>query len=424
MSDIQDYPINVFSETSCYNTNGGFNNTAGALARQLDGKILVGGSFTQYSGFTSNYIINLNTDGTINTSFNIGAGFNNAVTDIKIQTDGKILVAGYFTSYSGVSINRIIRLNTNATIDNTFTIGLGLSNYTTYAPNKMTLQPDGKIIVTGGFTTYSGVTANRIVRLNTDGTIDNTFNTGTGFNNSTFESSLQTDGKIIVVGYFTSYSGTSRNRIIRLNSDGSIDNTFNIGTGFNGTFVTDVTLQSDEKILVAGGFTTYSGVSKNRIVRLNTDGAIDNTFTIGLGFNSGTDFDISIQPDNKILVGGEFSSYSGYSANKFIRLNVDGTIDPTFNMDTSIDISAIYDSEILDSGKIIVVGYFTSTSSNMIHRIFSGGSIDNCAVVTPTPTITPTITPTNLPIYKIIVINTDPICENSIENIISGVTDC
>jgi uncharacterized delta-60 repeat protein len=331
----------------------GFNFPADTIALQPDGKILVGGDFTTYSGVTSNRIIRLNTDGTIDNTFTIGTGFDIIVTTLALQPDGKILVGGDFTTYSGVTSNRIIRLNTDGTIDNTFTIGAGF-NLPIYA---ITLQPDGKILVGGAFTSYSGTTSNRIIRLNTDGTIDNTFTIGTGFSSTVSRITIQPDDKILVGGIFTSYNGTTSSCIIRLNTDGTIDNTFTIGTGFNDS-VTTIVLQPDGKILVGGDFTTYSGVTRNRIIRLNNNGSIDNTFNIGSGLNNYVT-SITLQPDGKILVGGNFTLYNGTYTNKIIRLNFNGNVDNFFNIGTgftSLGYLVVLQSQ--PDGKILVGGAF------------------------------------------------------------------
>jgi uncharacterized delta-60 repeat protein len=339
-----------------FNIGTGFGGTVTTIALQPDNKILVGGAFTTYSGTTRNRIIRLNSDGAIDNTFTIGNGFNGTafpiVRTIALQSDNKILVGGDFTSYSGVTSNNIIRLNTGGTIDNTFTIGSGFTGTTNPIVATIALQPDGKILVGGEFTSYSGVTSNKIIRLNTGGTIDNTFNIGTGFTNNVQSIVLQPDGKILVGGGFTTYGGTTRNRIIRLNSDGTIDNTFNIGTGFGGSFsfVSTINLQLDGKILVGGNFTTYSGTTRNSIIRLNSDGTIDNTFNIGTGFGVGTVRTIVLQPDYKILVGGNFISYSGVTRNYIVRLNSDFIITRYFR-------------KIKDFNNYDEVPYFVSTST-------------------------------------------------------------
>ena len=179
----------------------GFDSNVSTILQQSDGKILVGGWFTSYQGVAANRIIRLNSDGTRDPSFNTGTGFDFDVDTLAIQTDGKILVGGWFTSYQEVAANRIIRLNSNGSIDTSFNIGTGFNN----TVSTLAIQSDGKIVVGGQFTTYQGVSANRIVRLNSNGSIDTSFNIGTGFNNWVNTLAIQSDGKIVGGGTFTSY---------------------------------------------------------------------------------------------------------------------------------------------------------------------------------------------------------------------------
>ena len=197
-------------------------------------------------------------------------GFNANVEEVFIGTNNSIYVGGLFATYNGITANRIIRLNTNGTIDTSFNSGTGF----TESVQGIYEQADGKLLLVGNFTSYNGVTANGIIRLNTDGTIDNTFNSGTGFNNTVGDIKCQSNGKYIVVGNFTSYNGVTANGIIRLNTDGTIDNTFNSGTGFNG-FVFEVGILSDDSIICGGGFITdYNGFNVKNIAKLGINGAL------------------------------------------------------------------------------------------------------------------------------------------------------
>ncbi len=162
-------------------------------------RFLVGGYFASYNGTTSRYIIRLNSDGSIDTSFNIGTGFTNGVTAITLQSYGEILVGGYFASYNGTTSNKIIGLNSNGSIDTSFNIGRGFNDYV----YTIILQPDGKILVGGYFDSYNGTTSRYIIRLNSNGSIDTSFNIGAGFDGSVRTIILQPDGKILVGGEFT-----------------------------------------------------------------------------------------------------------------------------------------------------------------------------------------------------------------------------
>ena len=340
----------------------------------------IGGDFTTYATNTNPYFRMVDSTGSISSSFNIGEGFNNAIYSATTQSDGKIIVGGFFTTYSGsTNITRIARLNTNGTLDTTFNPGTAGANSSVFST---AVQSDGKIIIGGTFTTYSGSTKNYIARANTDGTSDtgSAWNTGVGFNSSVYAIGVQSDQKIVVGGFFTTYSGSSNiNRIARLNTNGTRDTTFNPGTnGFNSQ-VNTIAVQSDQKILVGGNFTTYSGSNKGYIVRLNTDGTADtgSSWNQGAGFNN-TIYAIAVQSDQKIIVGGFFSTYSGSNISRIVRLNTNGTIDSTFNQGTSFN-SAIYSLGIQSDGKIIVKGTFITYSGSIaqgVVRLNTDGTLD------------------------------------------------
>ena len=274
--------------------------------------------------------------------FNVGTGFNNTVHQATLQADGKILVAGDSSSFNGNAVpDGLLRLNSDSTLDTAFNTNLG-AGFTGFADTiyATEIQSDGKILVAGVFTSLSGSTTipDYLLRLNSDGTLDTTFNTnlGTGFDATVFSTSVQSDGKILVAGFFTSFNGNSAvpDRLLRLNSDGTLDTTFNtnLGTGFN-FFVWPTTVQSDGKILVGGGFTTLngSGAVPDRLLRLNSDGTLDTTFNtnIGTGFD-GTVEAVTLQSDGKIILAGDFVSLNGNSTptpDRLVRLNSDGTLD-------------------------------------------------------------------------------------------------
>ena len=335
-----------------------------------------GGSFSTYNGSSANGFVKLNTDGTIDNTFSVGTGFDlsnnqDAIQTISVQNDGKILVGGQFTSYNGTSRSGIIRLNSDGTVDNGFNIGTGFDG----AVLTIKVQPNGKILVGGGFNNYNGVSHNGIVRLNSDGTVDSTFIVGSGVDGVTYEIAIQPDGKILLVGGFSSFNGG----VARLNSDGSVDNTIQVTTNPNlQGYIFTLGLQTDGKILIGGTFNFYFNLSRNRLVRLNSDATIDNTFNIGDGFDQTVEV-IKVQYDGKILVGGSFTEYNRTSFNKIIRLNVDGTVDSSFTIGTGFS-NSVFDLKIQDDGKIIVIGQFNSyngTSCNGIVRLNSDGSVDS-----------------------------------------------
>ena len=331
-----------------------------------DNKIIVCGSFSTWNYESINRVILLELDGTVNNVFknNIGTAANNAIYSSSIQTDGKILLGGFFTTWNGTTVNRIVRLNSDGTRDTTFTTNTGTAANSP-AIYSSSIQSDGKIIVAGDFTTWNGTTVGRVVRLNSDGTRDATFttNVGTGASSWILHTAIQPDGKILLGGNFTTWNGVTANRIVRLNSDGTLDTTFNsnTSTSANNAVYSSIAIQSDGKILLGGFFTTWGGVTVNRIVRLNSDGTRDTTFTTNTGTAaSGTVYSLDIQSDGKIIVGGDFTTWNGTTVGRLVRLNSDGTRDTSFttNTGTAFD-NAVWDSEIQSDGNMLIAGSFS-----------------------------------------------------------------
>jgi uncharacterized delta-60 repeat protein len=392
-----------------------FSNTVFSIAVQSDGKILVGGQFTNYSGQTGkDRLIRLNSDGTEDTAFSTNAvvngRFSGNVNSITVQSDGKILVTGAFQDYAGqTGKSYLIRLNSDGTEDTAFSTNAVVNGTTPRFNGQLraaTVQSDGKILIGGSFTNYSGQTGKSyLIRLNSDGTEDTAFSTNAVVSGTTarfnsfvnFNSIVvQSDGKILVGGDFTNYSGqTGKNRLIRFNSNGTEDTAFSTNAVVSGTTarfsftVSSIAVQSDGKILVGGQFTNYSGqTGKNRLIRLNSDGTEDTAFSTNAVVSgttpriSNTVQTIAVQSDGKILVGGQFTSYSGQTGKSYlIRLNSDGTEDTAFSTNAvvsgttarfSFDVNFI---TVQSDGKILVGGQFTSYNlSSRVVRLNSDGT--------------------------------------------------
>ena len=366
-------PRSRFTPLVGFDIGTGFNDFIQYVSPQPNGKILVGGGFTTFNGSSQNRLIRLNSDGPKDTSFDIGTGFNDIVHPVSPQPDGKILVGGYFTTFNDVPQKYLIRLNSDGTKDTSLNIGTGFNNYV----NSISLQQDGKILVGGQFTTFNGVPQNYLIRLNPDGTKDTSFDIGTGFSYWVSRITLQPDGKIIVSGHFSSFNDAQQNRLIRLNSNGTKDTSLNIGTGFNSS-VNSISLQQDGKILVGGQFTTFNGTPQNRLIRLNSDGTKDTSFDIGTGFNNYVN-SISPQPDGKIIVGGFFTTFNDVPQKYLIRLNSDGTKDTSFDIGTGFGYYVYFTSTQPD-GKILVGGQFTTfndAQQNRLIRLNSDGTRDS-----------------------------------------------
>ncbi|MCB9163610.1 MAG: T9SS type A sorting domain-containing protein [Flavobacteriales bacterium] len=312
-----------------------------AIITQSDGKILIGGVFTTYDGIARNGIARVNTDGSLDTSFDPGSGVGSVpqlfegVEAIALQSDGKILIGGGFNTFNGISRSGVARLDPNGSLDASFDPGdgtqlvFGTSVFSVGSVGTLVLQPDGKIVIGGSFQRFDGINRRSLARLNSNGSLDNSFNPSTvGGSGICYSIALQPDGKILVGGEFTTYDGASRNNITRVNADGSLDTSFDPGTGTSGGFVSvrSFAIQPDGKVLIGGGFTTYDGVSRNGFARLDDDGSLDLSFEIGTGVTAGVTarvHSIALQPDGKIIIGGGFTSYNGTGRNSIARVNGD-----------------------------------------------------------------------------------------------------
>ncbi len=341
-----------------FQPSDGPNQRCNALFLDQSNRVYIGGFFTRCGSYTRLRIARLEADGSLDHSFFGNSKLNGTVLTSAFQSDGKIIIAGQFTIYNDVVVNRIARLDDNGNLDNSFNSGLGANNII----RAMSILPNNKIVIAGDFTSYNGTTCNRIALLNADGTLDAAFNTGTGANNKIYALSVDSSGKIYVGGAFTKFNGVTRNRILRLNANGSLDNSFLFGTGFN-NIVYCIAPEAGDKILVGGAFTTYAGQPAGRIVRLNADATRDNSFS---GSVNNIVYAITVQADGQLVAGGSFTQYNGGSAKRVIRLNPDGSIDPSFTCD--INNGAVYNLCMVNNW-VAAVGSFTNVNGTAQNRI-------------------------------------------------------
>ena len=305
-----------------FQAGGGGNGPGGqvrALATYGDGRVMIGGAFTHISGTSRNYLARLLNNGSLDTNFMASVtGPDSVVNAVALQADGQILIGGLFASVNGQSQNYLARLNPDGTLDNTFTCNIS-GSVAAGAVRAIQVQPDGRILIGGDFVLVNGVARNRIARLYPDGSLDASFDPGAGADDSVRVVLAQPDGKILLGGLFLSVSGNSRARIARLNADGSSDASFNPGSGAN-EYVLSLALQVDGKILVGGGFTAINGYPRNNLARLMSNGAIDTTYNVGTGADNYINV-VALQPDQKVLIGGGFTSFDRVAAPYLARLN-------------------------------------------------------------------------------------------------------
>jgi len=362
-----EYRLNI-SDITCFNMGTGFNGQVTDIEVGSDGSVYTCGNFGTYKGVsTGSQVVKIKTNGNQDTTY-LAGGFNQNPTVILIDSNDELYVGGDFTNYSGLTRNRLIRLNSDGSLDNTFNIGTGFSGGSVDA---LFIDSGGKILCGGSFTSYQGTSANGIIRLNTDGSIDTGFTYGTGFNAFTRFIKEQSNGQYIIAGGFTSYNGTSRRRIVRLNSDGTLDTSFTPYIGINNVVESVLTL-SDGKYLVGG-------IMSTTLVRLNSDGTQDTSFPSS-NVNNQVE-DINQTSDGGIIINGNFTQYSGTTANGIVKINTNGTLFSGFSSGTGFaSNNTQMEVAFLDS-KIYVGGQFTSyngTTSNYIVRLSSNGTINNC----------------------------------------------
>lgn len=338
-----------------------------------DGKIIIGGYFDDFGGDTTmNRLAKLNDDGTLDLSFSSGLTSTITATSFKVhclelQTDGKILVGGNFSGYDGYIRNDIVRINSDGTIDPNFDPGSG-SSLSLKSVNDMAIQSDGKILVAGSFSAFNGFNYSGLVRLNTDGSLDNSFVPQTGIYQFSFNSiDIQSDGKIIACGDFA-YIGTTNVRIVRFNTDGTIDTSFNPNSDGSATSINKVVIQPDGKVLIAGGFSTFSGdQNREAIVRVDINGSIDNTFNVGA--NPGAHiYDLHLQSNGKIVLVGLFATWNGNPQRRILRVSSTGSFDGSFNPGQGAD-NTINCITPQTDGKLLIGGYFDDFDNTIRRRL-------------------------------------------------------
>ncbi len=264
-------PAQAGSLDTTFNPGTGTDGTVRAAVVQPDGKIIIGGDFGYINGVSHQRVARLNADGSLDAGFT--AGGEGAILALALQPDGKILLGGggSFLSLNGVSVQSIARLNADGTLDAGFNQGAG-ANASVYA---IAVQPDGKIILAGAFTTIRGVTRNRLSRLNPDGSLDTTFAPNGGADDLIYDVALQPDGGMIIGGRFLNYNGEARTRIARVHSNGSLDHSFNPGTGTDDS-VESIAIQTDGGIVFGGSFGHYNGMLRSCLARVDAAGTLDN----------------------------------------------------------------------------------------------------------------------------------------------------
>ena len=335
-----------------------------SIAIQRDGKIVVGGAFNGIGGQTRGRMARLDRATGLADSF--APNSNNTVFSIAIQPDGKVVAGGFFTFIGGQPRNRIARL------DPVTGLADSLDPNANAAVRAVALQADGKILAGGEFTgpnSIGGQNRGCIARLDPATGLADSFDPNANNTPNSVEAlAVQADGKILAGGYFTTLTPNAgatvtRNRIARLEKDGSLDRTLNLNTV--GLFVAATAIQPDGKILIGGRFTNVLGMTRKNIARLHPDGSLDIAFDPNA---NGDVYAIALQPDGKILVGGGFfgaSSIGGQDRNRIARLDPTTGLADSFNPNAVFIVNAI---AVQLDGKVLVGGLFTGVIGGQLRN--------------------------------------------------------
>lgn len=335
---------------------------------QPDGKILVGGGFTNYAGSGKSNLVRLNGDGTVDATFNPGgSGPDFLVQDMDLMPDGRILIAGNFGTYNGIQNYCVARLFPNAALDPGFHVPPNSINNAVYA---IALHRSNAVLVAGDFFICGGHSQPHITRFDSTGVVDTTFWVGTGFDGTVYDLLVLPDQRIVAGGSFYNYQGNWCGDLALLASNGLHDPSMDTDPGFVGTgsSIRALALQPDGKLLAAGYFGWHNGVPRTAIARLDMSGAYDTSFISPLYPYAKVDA-IAVQADGHILAGGEFTAnmYSpavpGPSC--LIRMNADGSRDNSYDLGTGAGAQAgdtyfVRSIAIQQDGKVLAGGRFTN----------------------------------------------------------------
>ncbi|MDP1579306.1 MAG: Calx-beta domain-containing protein [Candidatus Didemnitutus sp.] len=274
------------------------------------------------------------------------------------------------------------------------------SDFINSTVGKLLPLPDGSIVLGGFFSQvqdaqFAVYNRGGVTRLLANGTLDAAFAAGGGAETGAiYDLARQPDGRILAVGSFTDFSGVARNRIVRLLADGGVDPSFNPGTGANNT-VRAVLVLPDGKIIVGGSFTTFNDTPREYLARLNADGSLDSSF-IGPNFGGDSGWrveSLALQPDGKLLVGGSFYFSGANFKAGLCRVETTGALDATFSgvvagahLDGSTsDIRTVRQIVVEPDGRLLIVGNFTAfnnTPRGGVARLSATGALDSSFALT------------------------------------------
>ena len=321
--------------------------------------IYVFGSFSHYKDRHRGFILRLDSEGNPVEEFDTGIGlsgfnsnFSGAVC-MEVQEDQKLLLAGLMDTYNGtVEIPNFIRLNADGSLDTSFDIEGSGANTVVGGYNAIKTDSQGRIYVGGGISSWNGEQAGRIVRLNSDGSRDETFSTGNGPNSSVFDMAIDADDRLYVAGDFNFWNGESVPQIVRLNEDGSIDTEFS-ADALNPLLSEISSIETrDDEILVGGTMVLSDEPGTDYgVLSFNQGGGLTSDFNPYI--NSFIE-KIEVDPSGQIILA------EGQGSGSLIRLAPDGTLDADWVSEPGFNMGSWFDITITQDGAVYAVGSFNS----------------------------------------------------------------
>jgi uncharacterized delta-60 repeat protein len=294
-----------------------------AIAVQNDGKILVAGFFYSSFGLDSGMLTRLNPDGTLDSTFDPSLYIDAPVNAVLVQPDGKILFGGSFQDVNFLTRRSVARIEADGTLDYSFDACIAASDGS--GATALALQNDNRILASGNFNFSTGYSRNGIARLGECGELDPTYapEPGVDSTNAIYTIAFHADGTVLIGGNFGSFHGTARRGIAQLTTEGLVDSDFDPGAGIEaGAAVYTVASQKNGKMMIAGTFHSYNKNVRFGLARINVDGSIDTGYDAGIGPNNAIS-SLVFQKDGALLVGGRFSSFDGVARSGIGRLNAD-----------------------------------------------------------------------------------------------------
>jgi uncharacterized delta-60 repeat protein len=313
--------------------------------------------------------------GSVDTSFQPGGGNNSGLDSdvfaIAVQGDGRIIVGGSFTKVGRTSRSGIARLHSDGSLDTSFDPGTGLNGMV----ESLVLLPDGRLVLAGRFTMVNGQEQRYVARLLNDGKLDATFRPV--LNDIAVAIAYGGENSVLIGGAFTTLDALNRRYIARIRSDGTADHDFNPGLGPDKS-VHSIARQADGRLILAGQFTAVQNVPRMRIARLLVDGSLDTAFDPGAGPNHVVTT-TSLQADGRVLLGGWFTNVAGATRTFLARLNADGSLDQSFTPGIALAWGGVMSIQADPAGGVIVGGEFEKIdglSRVGIARLLENGALD------------------------------------------------